>query len=171
MTVITNSTKFNIIITDESTEGELQEYATNSQGVRTNLTKVVPEYDPRKRPWYQDDKRRRVEPKQEGEGADVLLACLHDGVGEDVLACGGERAHRDQAAVTKHEVAPERWLRSERLEVGREGSIELGSCWSTWSSLPYGQEKNSSSYEGSLRPSPTYDMGPKKSDAILTRNW
>ncbi|NES70339.1 MAG: hypothetical protein F6K24_36575, partial [Okeania sp. SIO2D1] len=45
---------FNIIITDESTEGELQEYATNPQGVRTNLTKVVPEYDPRIRPWYQD---------------------------------------------------------------------------------------------------------------------
>ncbi|MDY7009091.1 MAG: sensor histidine kinase [Cyanobacteriota bacterium] len=46
--------KFNIIITDESTEGELQEYATDAQGVRTNLKKVVPEYDPRLRPWYQD---------------------------------------------------------------------------------------------------------------------
>lgn len=46
--------KFNTIITDESTEGELREYATNAQGVRTNLIKVVPEYDPRIRPWYQD---------------------------------------------------------------------------------------------------------------------
>ncbi|NEP79999.1 MAG: hypothetical protein F6K39_18635 [Okeania sp. SIO3B3] len=44
----------NIIITDESTEGELQEYATNAQGVRTNLKKVILEYDPRMRPWYQD---------------------------------------------------------------------------------------------------------------------
>ncbi|WP_202221873.1 cache domain-containing protein [Okeania sp. KiyG1] len=49
-----DNNKFNIIITDESTEGELQEYATNAQGVRTNLTKVVPEYDFRLRPWYQD---------------------------------------------------------------------------------------------------------------------
>ncbi|NET75615.1 MULTISPECIES: sensor histidine kinase [Okeania] len=49
-----DNNRFNIIITDESTKGELQEYATNAQGVRTNLTKVVPEYDPHIRPWYQD---------------------------------------------------------------------------------------------------------------------
>ncbi len=44
----------NIIVTDKSTNGELQEYATNSQGERTKRTKVVPEYDFRVRPWYQD---------------------------------------------------------------------------------------------------------------------
>ncbi len=46
--------KFNIIVTDESTNGELQEYATDSQGGRTNRTKVIPQYDFRLRPWYQD---------------------------------------------------------------------------------------------------------------------
>lgn len=49
-----DNNKFNIIITNESTNRELREYATDSQGVRTNLTKVVPEYDFRLRPWYQD---------------------------------------------------------------------------------------------------------------------
>ncbi|MGK7923346.1 MAG: ATP-binding protein [Trichodesmium sp.] len=45
---------FNLIITNESTKGELREYATDTQGSKSNLTKVVPKYDPRLRPWYQD---------------------------------------------------------------------------------------------------------------------
>ncbi len=49
-----DNNELNIIITDESTKGELQEYTTDSQGRRTNRTKVVPGYDPRLRPWYQD---------------------------------------------------------------------------------------------------------------------
>ncbi|MDJ0555717.1 MAG: sensor histidine kinase [Microcoleaceae cyanobacterium MO_207.B10] len=49
-----NNNKFNLIITDESTKGELHEYNLNTQGSRTNLTNVVKEYDPRLRPWYQD---------------------------------------------------------------------------------------------------------------------
>ncbi len=44
----------NIIVTDKSTNGELQEYATDAQGGRTKRTKVVPQYDFRLRPWYQD---------------------------------------------------------------------------------------------------------------------
>ncbi|MGD1712666.1 HAMP domain-containing sensor histidine kinase [Dapis sp. BLCC M172] len=44
----------NIIVTDKSTNGELHEYTTNSQGGRTQRTKVVPQYDFRLRPWYQD---------------------------------------------------------------------------------------------------------------------
>ncbi len=44
----------NIIVTDESTNGELHEYTTDSQGGRTQRTKVIPQYDFRLRPWYQD---------------------------------------------------------------------------------------------------------------------
>lgn len=46
--------KFNIIIADKSTNRELREYATDSQGVRINATKVVPEYEFGPQPWYQD---------------------------------------------------------------------------------------------------------------------
>ncbi|MGB3513429.1 MAG: sensor histidine kinase [Microcoleaceae cyanobacterium] len=49
-----NTNKFNLIVIDESTEGELREYNLNSQGLPTNLQNVVKEYDPRLRPWYQD---------------------------------------------------------------------------------------------------------------------
>ena len=46
--------KFNIIIADKSTNRELREYATDSQGVRINATKVVPEYELGLQSWYQD---------------------------------------------------------------------------------------------------------------------
>lgn len=49
-----NTNKFNLIVIDESTEGELREYNFDSQGLPTNLKNVVKEYDPRLRPWYQD---------------------------------------------------------------------------------------------------------------------
>ncbi|MCL2933658.1 MAG: sensor histidine kinase [Trichodesmium sp. MAG_R03] len=49
-----NNKKFNMIIADKSTNRELREYATDSQGVRINATKVVPEHDFWLRPWYQD---------------------------------------------------------------------------------------------------------------------
>lgn len=44
----------NIIVTDKSTNGELHEYTTDSQGKRSQRTKVVPKYDFRLRSWYKD---------------------------------------------------------------------------------------------------------------------
>ena len=49
-----DNNKFNLILTDESTQGGLQEYTINNQGLRTNLTNTIKEYDPRLRPWYRD---------------------------------------------------------------------------------------------------------------------
>ncbi|MDY6806033.1 MAG: sensor histidine kinase [Cyanobacteriota bacterium] len=45
--------KFHILVADNSTNGELQEYATDPRGLRTYLYSVLKNYDPRTRPWYQ----------------------------------------------------------------------------------------------------------------------
>ena len=43
----------NVAIKDETTNGDLQIWATDVRGNRTEQLNTVPDYDPRKRPWYQ----------------------------------------------------------------------------------------------------------------------
>lgn len=47
-----NQDKFHILVADNSTNGELHEYATDEKGQRAYLYSVLKNYDPRKRPWY-----------------------------------------------------------------------------------------------------------------------
>lgn len=44
--------KFHILVADSSTNGELQEYATDDLGRRAYLYSLLKNYDPRRRPWY-----------------------------------------------------------------------------------------------------------------------
>lgn len=44
---------------DDSTKGRLNDYSTKPDGTPDELMASVPDFDPRKRPWYQDAKRAR----------------------------------------------------------------------------------------------------------------
>ncbi|MBW4678769.1 MAG: PAS domain S-box protein [Microcoleus vaginatus WJT46-NPBG5] len=47
-----NNGTLRIAITDRTTKGDGYQYATDALGNRTQLVKINPNYDPRKRPWY-----------------------------------------------------------------------------------------------------------------------
>ena len=50
---------FRIVVTDKSTNGAGYHYETDSKGNRNKLIQINPNYDPRKRPWYQKAKQAK----------------------------------------------------------------------------------------------------------------